>query len=259
VRLVLSLYYLGFAGALGAMLAGWARDNLDVALARSASLEQERDRSNALLRRLIRAGEEERKRLAEELHDRMGPSLFYLQRAVEDCMQRAASDPRGVGELQALGRRVDACSADVRSLMNELRPTVLDHFGLSEALAEYLTAQVGTAPFAIEARLDARLRTWASRQDAMLFRLVQEALFNVRKHARARRVEVSIAPCGDGVALDIVDDGCGFDPERVPAGHLGLLTMRERAESAGGTLEVRSAPGHGTAIRVLVPASAGLP
>jgi signal transduction histidine kinase len=258
-RLLLSLYYLGFAGALGAMLAGWARDNLDIALARSTSLEVERDRSNTLLRRLIRAGEDERKRLAEELHDRMGPSLFHLRRAVEACVQRLRGDPAAATELNALERRVDECSSDVRSLMNELRPTVLDHFGLSEAVSEHLTALVGSAPFAIEARLDASLRTWTSRQDATLFRLVQEALFNVRKHAGASRVEVSLAPEGAQVALSIVDDGCGFDPARVPSGRLGLLMMHERAESVGGSLEIRSAPGRGTTVRVLIPGSTPSP
>jgi two-component system NarL family sensor kinase len=255
-RLLLSLFSLGFAGALGAMLAGWARDNLRIAHARSESLEIERDRSNALLRRLVRAGEEERQRLAEELHDRMGPSLFHLRRALETCLRRADGDTEAMAELQAVERGVDACSADVRSLMNELRPTVLDHFGLSEALSEYLTAQVGSAPFAIDAHLDARLQAWSSRQDAMLFRLVQEAMFNVRKHAHASRVAVSLAPVGEDVELSIADDGCGFDPARVPSGHLGLRMMRERAESAGGSLEIRSASGRGTTIRVVLPASA---
>jgi len=250
-QLLLALYYLGFAAALGAMLAAWARDNLEMALARSAGLEIERDRSNSLLRRLIRAEEDERKRLAEDLHDRVGPSLFHVQHALEERIQRAAPDPEAARELRALQERVTDCSANVRSMMNELRPTVLDHFGLSEALSEYLTSLVGATPFAIETRLDPALQGWASRQDAMLFRLVQEALFNVRKHAGASRVEVSLRMCDGSVVLSLQDDGCGFDPARVPSGHLGLLMMRERAETAGGRLEVESAPGRGTTIRVV--------
>ena len=88
-EMMLSLFYLGFAAALGAMLADWARANLEIAVARSTALKLERDRSNILLRRLIKAEEEERKRLAEDLHDRMGARLFYLQHALEKCIQRA--------------------------------------------------------------------------------------------------------------------------------------------------------------------------
>ncbi|MEP7245803.1 MAG: sensor histidine kinase, partial [Gammaproteobacteria bacterium] len=258
-QLMLSLYYLGFAAALGAMLAGWARANLDIAHARSAALEVERDRSNTLLRRLIRAEEDERKRLAEDLHDRMGPSLFYLQHALEQCIHRAERDEQTTREFRDMQRQVADCSSDVRSLMNELRPAVLDHFGLYEALSEYFTTLVGSAPFTIHTRFDPQLQGWASRQDAMLFRLVQEALLNVRKHAGASRVEVSLATIEGHVVLSHTDDGCGFDPTHVPSGHLGLMMMRERAEAAGGTLEVESAPGRGTTIRVLFATTQAAP
>ena len=250
-ELILSLFYLGFAAALGAMLAGWARGNLDMAVARSAALEVERDRSNILLRRLIKAEEEERKRLAEDLHDRMGARLFHLQHAVEKCILRASNDAESARELDEMQTEVAKCSSDVRSLMNELRPTVLDHFGFYEALSEYLTSLVGAVPFKIETRLDPQLQGWTSRQDAMLFRLVQEALFNIRKHARASRVEVSLQSDTEHVTLRFSDDGRGFDPAHIPAGHLGLLMMRERAEAAGGRAMIESAPGRGTTIRVI--------
>ena len=146
---------------------------------------------------------------------------------------------------------VAKCSSDVRSLMNELRPTVLDHFGLYEALSEYLTSLVGAVPFRIETRLDPQLQAWSSKQDSMLFRLVQEALLNVRKHARASRVELSLQQENDRVILCLSDDGRGFDPASVPSGHLGLLMVRERAEAAGGRPEIESSPGRGTTIRVI--------
>jgi two-component system, NarL family, sensor kinase len=258
-QLMLSLYYLGFAAALGAMLAGWARANLDIALARSAALEVERDRSNLLLRRLIRAEEDERKRLAEDLHDRMGPSLFYLQHTLEQCVHRAGGDPETAREFRAMQKQLADCSSHVRSLMNELRPAVLDHFGLYEALSEYLTSLVGSVPFVIQTHFDPDLQAWSSRQDAMLFRLVQEALLNVRKHAGASRVEVSLTSGEAGVVLSQKDDGCGFDPAHIPSGHLGLMMMRERAEAAGGTLHIESAPGQGTTIRVRFAASTATP
>ena len=212
-ELMLSLYYLGFAAALGAMLAGWARANLDIALARSAALEVERDRSTVLLQRLIRAEEDERKRLAEDLHDRMGAGLFYLQHALDEFVQRTCGDPQGVRQVESMQRELAKCSADVRTLMNDLRPTVLDHFGLCEALSEYLTSLVGSVPFAIETRFAAQLQGWRSKQDVTLFRLTQEALLNVRKHAQATRVEVSLDLSDGTVVLSVRDNGCGMTPE----------------------------------------------
>jgi two-component system NarL family sensor kinase len=252
-ELMLSLYYLGFAAALGAMLAGWARANLDIALARSAALEVERDRSTVLLQRLIRAEEDERKRLAEDLHDRMGAGLFYLQHALDEFVQRTRGDPQGVRQVESMQRELAKCSADVRTLMNDLRPTVLDHFGLCEALSEYLTSLVGSVPFAIETRFDPQLQGWRSRQDVTLFRLMQEALLNVRKHAQATRVEVSLGLSDGNVVLSVRDNGCGFDPGSVPSGHLGLLMMRERAQAASGTLEIDTSAGSGTTVRLKFP------
>jgi signal transduction histidine kinase len=137
--------------------------------------------------------------------------------------------------------------------MNDLRPTVLDHFGLCEALSEYLTSLVGSVPFAIETRFDPQLQGWRSRQDVTLFRLMQEALLNVRKHAQATRVEVSLRLSDGNVVLSVRDNGCGFDPSSVPSGHLGLLMMRERAQAASGTLEIDTSAGSGTTVRLKFP------
>jgi signal transduction histidine kinase len=130
---------------------------------------------------------------------------------------------------------------------------VLDELGFYEALSEYLAGLDGAVPFRLEARLDSRLQKWRSRQDAMLFRLVQEALLNARKHSRAQRLSVSFERLDDEVLLQVEDDGCGFDSAVIPIGHYGLLTMRERAEVSGGTLLVQSQPGYGTRISVRLP------
>jgi signal transduction histidine kinase len=139
--------------------------------------------------------------------------------------------------------------------MNELRPTVLDELGFYEALSEYLTGLTHAVPFRLDVRLDPELQKWRSRQDAMLFRLVQEALLNARKHARARRLAVAFGREDRAVTLSVEDDGCGFDTTSIPIGHYGLLTMRERAEVSGGILNVSSAPGRGTRIVVHFPES----
>jgi signal transduction histidine kinase len=91
----------------------------------------------------------------------------------------------------------------------------------------------------------------------VLFRVLQETLANVRRHADARRVAVRFVAVNGALELDIRDDGCGFDPGRLPRGHLGLLYMRERVEGCGGRFEVRSRPGAGTEVHVRVPAGEG--
>lgn len=245
--------YLGFATGLGAMLAGWARTNLDIALAHSDALRIERDRTNALLHRLIDTQEEERKQTASDLHDRMGARLFALTHGLEKCIGMATQPGALRGQLESLNAEANACGADVRALMNELRPTVLDELGFYEALSEYLSGLDGAVPFRLEAHLDCRLQKWRSRQDAMLFRLVQEALLNARKHSRAQRLVVSFERLENEVLLQVEDDGCGFDSAVIPIGHYGLLTMRERAEVSGGSLLVHSQPGHGTRISVRLP------
>jgi len=251
--LTLHLAYITVACALGAMVAGWARGNLAIALTQSAALRTERDRSQALLQRLIHAQEQERKRAADDLHDRMGARLFSMQQNLDQVIRSNADNWALQRQLRDLRVEADACSADVRALMNDMRPTVLDDLGLHEALRDYVGNLAGRVPFALNLDLDPKLRKWHSPQDAMLFRLVQEAILNVRKHADARRVVIALQPAGGDVVLSIEDDGCGFDPESVPTGHYGLLTMRERAELAGGRLRIRSELLRGTRIEVHLP------
>jgi two-component system NarL family sensor kinase len=254
--LILPYIYLGFSTGLGALLAGWASANLEIALAQSRALQHECDRSNSLLHRLIDAQEVERKQTASDLHDRMGARLFALTHGLEQSLAMARHDPALRRQLESLRAEAHGCGADVRALMNELWPTVLDELGFYEALEEYLSGLSGAVPFRLEARLDPRLAKWRSSQDAMLFRLTQEALLNARKHARARRVIVSLHQLGHEVELSVQDDGCGFDIARVPIGHYGLLTMRERAEVNGGRLMIHSSPGRGTRVSVRLPQTA---
>jgi two-component system, NarL family, sensor kinase len=256
--IVLPFIYLGFSTGLGAMLAGWARDNLAIALAQSDALRAERDRSNALLHRLIDTQEEERKQTASDLHDRMGARLFALTHGLEESRRMAGRDTRLQRQLENLSAEAHACGTEVRALMNELRPTVLDELGFYEALSEYLAGLTDAMPFRLDVRLDPNLQKWRSRQDAMLFRLVQEALLNARKHARARCLSVTFGREDHEVMLSVEDDGCGFQTGTIPIGHYGLLTMRERAEVSGGTLQVSSEPGRGTRVIVRFPEGAAL-
>ena len=245
-ELAIGVFYLAFSTLLGIMLARWAQENLDLAADRARALSIARDRARALLRRLIRTQEEERKLMAGDLHDRMSGHLFAL---------RQGADRAHDAEMSAV---VDSLSRYVRAMMNELHPTVLDELGFCVAIEEYVSLQRETAPFLLNLVIDPELKNWRSAADAMLFRILQEALLNIRKHAGARHVSVSFEHAeGNAARLRIVDDGCGFDPRVPRPGHFGLLTMRERAEALGGTLEVSSVPGQGSALTVTVPRGEG--
>ena len=254
LMLVTKFFLLGFSGFMGAILAGWSRQHAELILEHARTLREAGDRYQAVLRRFALVQEEERRNIAGELHDRMSGHLFGLRQGLEQC-KAGLDDPAALSEkLGELETTVRVCTHDVRSIMNELRPTVLDELGFYEAAREYLSRQAETAPFELTRRIDRSLRNWRSGQDAMLFRLLQEALLNIQKHAGATRVEVILEPQDDEVVLVIRDNGQGFDPSRIPFGHYGLITMRERAEAAGGKFRIDSgAGGGGTRIEVRLP------
>lgn len=254
LMLATKFFLLGFAGFMGAILAEWARQHAKLILEHARTLRESGERYQAVLRRFAQVQEEERRNIAGELHDRMSGHLFGLRQGLEQCMGRL-NDRQALSEkLGELEVTVRACTHDVRSIMNELRPTVLDELGFYEAASEHLARQSEVSSYRLTRRIDPSLRDWRSRQDAMLFRLLQEALLNIQKHAQATTVEVILEPQLDEVVLTIADNGQGFDPEKVPIGHYGLMTMRERAEAAGGRLKVEAGGRRrGTKIEVRLP------
>jgi signal transduction histidine kinase len=145
--------------------------------------------------------------------------------------------------------------AEMRALIFELRPGNLEQDGLVRALRTHTAALQGRIglPIVVESTLEERLPLPI---EEVLYRISQEALHNVVKHAAARQVRLELGRIASGVRLRITDDGKGFDPSRVPDGHLGLAGMRARAEKIGARISVRSAPGDGTAIEVVVPNAA---
>ncbi|MEX2208238.1 MAG: sensor histidine kinase [Myxococcota bacterium] len=250
-ELGLRLFYLLFATILGSVLSQDARENLRVA--RSA-----RDRARDLLWRLIHAEEEERKRIAGDLHDRMGHRLFELTFGIDRC-RRAVGDGSEAGVLlERLGADARACGDEIRALMNQLRPTVLDDFGASEAVKEYGAALVESGELAVRLDIDPDANAALPEVNAALFRILQEAVLNVRRHAQAKElwIELRRDARADRLELSVRDDGRGFDPSATRRGHYGLLTMRERAEACGGAFQLESAPGRGTRVRVLLPGGA---
>jgi two-component system NarL family sensor kinase len=252
--LFITLYYLGVVTAMAAMLANWARQNIVLVQQQSHSLYQASQRLRWLLHRLISAGEEEKKNIAHDLHDRMSGRMFNLRQVLERLNVEVGARPETRPHLDMLAAEISECTRDVRNIMNELQPTVLEELGFYEAAVEYLMKLSEIVPFELKVHIDASLQGWRSKYDAALFRILQEAMLNLRKHADPKHVEVQFVRDGDDVLLTVSDDGPGFDAGNVPIGHYGLMAMRERAEALDGCLTILSnGDGSGTRIIVRLP------
>jgi signal transduction histidine kinase len=203
------------------------------------------------LRRVVEAQEAERRRLARELHDETGQALTSILLGLKGLEERlGADDSRGaVGELREL---VVSTLQDVRRLAVELRPSALDDFGLVAALERL------TESFAEQSRIPVDFQSALPPQrlpeevETALYRIVQESLTNVVKHAHATRVSVLLTRKNGSVAAVVEDDGRGFDPAAVRDDGFGLVGMRERIASLGGRLEVESSEG-GTTVAAEIP------
>ncbi|MFG3322092.1 GAF domain-containing sensor histidine kinase [Streptomyces sp. NPDC048171] len=198
---------------------------------------------------------EERSRLAHELHDAVSQKLFSLRLTAQAATALVDRDPaRAKGELQQVAALAAEAADELRAAVVELRPAALEEDGLVATLRTQIqvldrahTARVTFAGHGVKALP-------AAQEEAML-RVAQEALHNALRHSEAARVDVTLHRKGTGVVLRVTDDGSGFDPRTVRrAGrHLGLVSMRDRANGTGGRLTVQSAPGKGTTIEMEVP------
>ncbi len=200
-----------------------------------------------------RARADERARLAREIHDTLAQGLAALTLQIETALQNVGTQPARVRE------RLEKALSTARASLDEARRSVTELRGAAtagkplaaaiHALAREMTSESGIhVAFAEQGRC-----TLASEAESELYRIAQQALANVRQHAHAKNVELSLVCTKTHVTLTVADDGTGFNPRRVAAGHHGIAGMRERAAAAGGTLRVTSRPGAGTRIFVRVP------
>jgi signal transduction histidine kinase len=204
------------------------------------------------LRRVVQAQELERGRLARELHDETGQALTSILLGLKPLEEALAEHPARAA-LAELREHVVSALQDVRRLAVELRPAVLDDFGLVaalERLTEAFTEQTGMRVDFHSALGEKRL---PPEVETALYRVVQESLTNIVKHANARSVSISLARRDSAVAAVIEDDGGGFDQRVVREGGVGLLGMRERLALLDGRLEIESRPGAGTTLVAEVP------
>lgn len=210
-----------------------------------------------LLHGIIRAQEQESKLVAEEWQDRISTKLFaVLQglRGFHSLIQQRA--PENGERFQQLTAEIDEIASLVRGLTNELHPSVLDDFGFAAALREYIDVVTGPEThdtLRVTVQADEGDQHLPSEAKLLLFRVTQEALRNIRKHAEAKTVQIAFVQEHSGVSLMIKDDGKGFNPSQPDPSHFGLQYMKERAEACGGTFRVVSAQGQGTEVYINLP------
>ncbi len=202
---------------------------------RSAQLEQ-------LTRLLLRAQEDERRRIARELHDEAGQVLSAVKIELDLDGRKEASE------------MVSRALAQVRDLSNLLRPSVLDDLGLVPALRGLVDDFSRRTRIEVMLQTGEGLRGFTPEQEVVIYRVVQEALTNVARHAEARQVRVGLSAEGSQLRITVEDDGRGLAGEPTP--HLGLLGMRERVTALGGTLAIAASPSAGFRLEALIPTGA---
>ncbi len=213
-----------------------------------------RERLQSLSRRLVEVQEEERSYIARELHDEAGQSLTSIKVGLQ-LLEREANNPEAIHTgIRKLQKMIDEVSEDLHRLAVDLRPATLDHLGLEVALRHYV--QNFSEKYNITAQFE--VVNWDQPMgddvDAAIFRIVQEALTNIIRHAQATRVDVILDQL-DGRAIIVVEDnGIGFEPNKITDQDcIGICGMRDRAELLGGMLTIESSAGGGTALFVEVP------
>jgi signal transduction histidine kinase/FixJ family two-component response regulator len=234
--------------------------SVSLAIAHALLLERAtagRRQLEALSRKLLRVREEESRRIACELHDEIGQILMVLKLS----LSRHHGDETGLPGGQSVGgclELVDDLIAKVRGLSLELHPSLLNDFGVVSALRRHVETLVNQTGIAIGFEADRSIGRLDGELETVCFRVVQESLTNVMRHARASQSKVALKVCGDELVISVFDDGVGFDTdaalERAVSGSsLGMLGMRERVSLAGGSLSFRSAPGRGSEVRAVFP------
>jgi PAS domain S-box-containing protein len=212
-----------------------------------------RERQQALTRRLVDVQEDERRNLARELHDQIGQVMTGLQFSLSALLPQASNEQKDkIVEIQKL---VSNLIAQTREISINLRPSMLDDTGLILTLFWHFNRYTSQTDIKVNFRhsnlLDKRFQTEI---ETTVFRIIQEALTNVARYAKTDSVDVTLRLEGEMIILEISDQGQGFDPSSVdPSTHVGLSSMRDRAYSVGGLMDIQTAPGKGTHIHVVIP------
>jgi len=230
-------------------------------IARDVSTEKQmRESLTYYLQQAIRSQEEERRRIARELHDETAQDLAALSRRIDTITSKGERvlSAQDVALLEELHQQADRALAGVRRFSQDLRPSILDDLGLIPAL-EWLASDLEqNFGITVNFKVTGEVGRFAPEVELVLFRIAQETLRNIWKHSGASRAWIELKRCGDSTVMTIGDNGKGFKlPKEVvelaPAGKLGLVGMQERARLVGANLTVTSEPGEGTIIKVELP------
>jgi two-component system, NarL family, sensor histidine kinase DevS len=227
---------------------------LTEALAARAAIAVDLSRrvSRDAMRQVVQAQELERNRLARELHDETGQALTSILLGLKGLEQAVEGDD-GRNAVASLRELVVSTLQDVRRLAVELRPSALDDFGLVPALERLAEVHREQSGVTVDVEAHVGAERLPQEVETTLYRIVQEALTNVAKHADASRISIVVTRKANAVTVVVEDDGTGFDPSNTQADRLGLAGMRERIGLLGGRLAVESAPSSGTTIAAEVP------
>lgn len=224
-------------------------------------LERHEARLRHLSRRILRAQEEERQRLARELHDEAAQALTSLLLQLR-LLERTYDPEQAQKQVQQLREITASALEDVRRVALDLRPTILDDLGLVPALEWRVDELNKAAPPYASFYSDGLSGRLPQEMELVFYRIAQEALTNARRHADAAHIELSLLRDDQGVSLTVSDDGCGFDctslKNQTKGGGLGLMGMAERISMINGQLEITSQPGQGCRLIARSPLTGGL-
>jgi two-component system, NarL family, sensor histidine kinase DegS len=209
--------------------------------------------------KIIQAQEEERKRVARDIHDGPAQSMAHvvLQSDLAEKLLNQNKIEDAKIELRSLKETVRNTLSDVRKIIFDLRPMALDDLGLVPTLRKYMEEYENRYQLATEFTIFGREQRLAAPQEVAVFRLIQEALHNIRKHAKARRAQVKLDFQPKSLTVIVQDDGIGFeqDLEHTELEHFGMMGMKERIQLLGGKLEIESVKGRGTKVWFIIPLS----
>lgn len=220
--------------------------------------EERRRQAVAIKRQRIRSQEDERQRISHELHDGVAQNLLVIATTAHSLIEREALDEAARKDLETIREGSLGLVAELRAICQNLRPSALDSLGLESALKWLVGKFQEETGLCAELAVSELINEIDAEASLAVYRVCQEALSNVKKHAQASRVRVALVVEGSWITVSIEDDGIGFDPKaRVNSyaldGRLGLLGMSERIEAIDGRLHITSAKGSGTRVTVSCP------
>ncbi|MBN1643775.1 MAG: PAS domain S-box protein [Dehalococcoidales bacterium] len=206
---------------------------------------------------ITQAYEEERKRIARELHDDSIQALIILSREIDELVSHQPKNGRMIRPLEGIRGEIDDILARIRRFTHDLRPPTLDYLGLIPAVRELVSQLTTQSDITAELYVSGQEKHFTSSEEMLIYRIIQETLRNVGRHSGAKSVQVSIKFESDSTVVEIKDDGKGFEISEsmgfVQAGKIGLAGIQERAELLGGKLSISSKVGEGTILTLIIP------